>query len=60
MWMHNAATNEWQHPVVEGSGRRIVSTGGHGKVVVFESLDAANARAAAVFADMQARAHHVN
>lgn len=55
VWFHNAAHRQWQHPAVEGSGHRLVNTSQSGQLVVFDSLEAANERAAAVFHDMLVR-----
>ena len=52
VWFHDAAYDKWQHPAVKSSTSRIVSTDGEGQLVVFDSLEAANERAAAVFQDM--------
>ncbi len=52
VWFHDAAYSKWQHPAVPGSGPWVVSTEEGGQVVVFQTLEAANERAAAVFADM--------
>lgn len=57
VWLHDAAQRQWQHPAVPGSGRRVVSTNCSGKLTVFERLEAANERAAAVFRDMLVRWH---
>lgn len=52
VWFHDAPHRPWQHPAVEGSTGRVASADGKGQLVVFDSLEAANEQAAAVFQDM--------